>query len=131
MSGSASPRFAARGGARARIDRGAGTRRDRGNARAHRAAGESGMTLEPPEIGIIGSIALLFFCFIGVRIAYAAAIVGTIGLALMIGWDSGLRTAGVIPHAKTINYTLSVLPMFIIIGYLAYYAGITQAAFEA
>ena len=27
------------------------------------------------------------------------------------------------------NYTLSVLPMFILIGYLAYYAGITQAAF--
>ncbi len=29
------------------------------------------------------------------------------------------------------NYTLSVLPMFILIGYLAYDAGITQAALEA
>ena len=68
---------------------------------------------------------------LGVRIAYAAAIVGAFGLAVLTGWEAGIRTAGVVPHASVVNYTLSVLPMFILIGYLAYYAGITQAAFEA
>jgi tripartite ATP-independent transporter DctM subunit len=89
------------------------------------------MGLDALTQGIIGSVLLITLCVLGVRIAYAAAIVGTFGLVSIIGWDPGLRTAGIIPHASVVNYTLSVLPMFILIGYLAYYAGITQAAFEA
>ena len=87
--------------------------------------------LSPSQIGGLGVAALLVLCFIGVRFAFAAAIVGTAGLTMLIGWDAGLRTAGIVPYAAGANYTLSVLPMFILIGYLAYYAGITQTAFEA
>ena len=65
------------------------------------------------------------------RFAFAGAIVGTAGLVWLIGWDAGIRTAGIAPYTSGANYTLSVLPMFILIGYLAYYAGITQSAFEA
>src|SRR5688572_18402777 len=82
-------------------------------------------------IGIIGAAALVLLAVMGVRIAFAAAIVGTIGLMTLMGPEAGLRTAGVIPHAKSVSYTLSVLPMFIVIGYLAYYAGMTTACFEA
>jgi TRAP-type mannitol/chloroaromatic compound transport system permease large subunit len=89
------------------------------------------MSMEPLTLGIIGCGLLIFLCVLGVRIAYAAAIVGAFGLACLTGFGPGLRTAGVVPHASVVNYTLSVLPMFILIGYLAYYAGITQAAFEA
>ena len=38
---------------------------------------------------------------------------------------------GTIPHSKSVNYTLSVLPLFILIGYLAYHAGMTQSLFDA
>ena len=89
------------------------------------------MSMEPLTLGIIGCGLLIFLCVLGVRIAYAAAIIGAFGLAVLTGFGPGLRTAGVVPHASVVNYTLSVLPMFILIGYLAYYAGITQAAFEA
>jgi tripartite ATP-independent transporter DctM subunit len=89
------------------------------------------MSLEPLHIGIIGTAALLVLCFIGVRFAFAGAIVGTFGLASLIGWEAGFRIAGIAPYTAGANYTLSVLPMFILIGYLAYYAGITQTAFEA
>ena len=89
------------------------------------------MELSPLTIGCIGVVALLALCFAGVRFAFAGAIVGTIGLVWMIGWDAGIRTAGIAPYSAGANYTLSVLPMFILIGYLAYYAGITQGAFEA
>jgi len=87
--------------------------------------------LGPMTIGCIGVAALLALCFIGVRFAFAGAIVGTLGLISLIGVDAGIRTAGIVPFASGANYTLSVLPMFILIGYLAYYAGITQTAFEA
>jgi tripartite ATP-independent transporter DctM subunit len=87
--------------------------------------------LGPMTIGCIGVVAMLALCFVGVRFAFAGAIAGTAGLVAMLGWDAGLRTAGIVPFASGANYTLSVLPMFILIGYLAYYAGITQTAFEA
>jgi hypothetical protein len=85
--------------------------------------------LGPMTIGCIGVVAMLALCFVGVRFAFAGAIAGTAGLVAMLGWDAGLRTAGIVPFASGANYTLSVLPMFILIGYLAYYAGITQTAF--
>ncbi|MBM3557007.1 MAG: TRAP transporter large permease subunit, partial [Alphaproteobacteria bacterium] len=87
--------------------------------------------MDPLTIGTIGAAVLTLLAVMGVRIAYAAAIVGMFGLVALMGWEAGIQTAGVIPHAKSVNYTLSVLPMFILIGYLAYYAGITQASFEA
>jgi tripartite ATP-independent transporter DctM subunit len=49
----------------------------------------------------------------------------------MIGWDSGAGMAGTIPHSKSVSYTLSVLPMFILIGFLAFHAGLTEKLFDA
>jgi tripartite ATP-independent transporter DctM subunit len=68
---------------------------------------------------------------IGVRVYIAAATVGFVGLVAIIGWDAGAGMVGTIPHSKSVTYTLSVLPMFILIGYLAFHAGITQALFDA
>jgi tripartite ATP-independent transporter DctM subunit len=87
--------------------------------------------LEPMQLGVLGCGLLILLCVLGVRIAYAAAMVGTLGLVSMLGWTRGISAIGTIPHATTASYTLSVLPMFILIGYLAYYARITEAAFEA
>jgi len=81
--------------------------------------------------GIIGVLALVTLVFLGVRVFYAAALVGMIGLISLIGWDAGAGMAGTIPHSKVVSYTLSVLPMFILIGYLAFHAGITEALFDA
>jgi tripartite ATP-independent transporter DctM subunit len=89
------------------------------------------MEFGPMTIGCLGVAALLVLCFLGIRFAFAGALVGTAGLTMMLGWDAGIRTAGIAPYTAGANYTLSVLPMFILIGYLAYYAGITQTAFEA
>ena len=83
------------------------------------------------EIGIVGTIALIALVFAGVRVVYAAAFVGMVGLIAMLGWDAGAGMAGTIPHSKAVTYTLSVLPMFILIGYLAFHAGLTEMLFDA
>jgi len=82
-------------------------------------------------IGILGTVAMVALVFAGVRVFYAAAAVGLVGLVSMIGWDAGAGMAGTIPHSKSVTYTLSVLPMFILIGYLAFHAGLTEALFDA
>jgi tripartite ATP-independent transporter DctM subunit len=90
-----------------------------------------GLALSRDAIGIIGCIALLVFVVVGVRVYIAAAIVGAIGIVAIIGWQAGAGMVGTIPHSKSVNYTLSVLPLFILIGYLAYHAGMTQSLFDA
>ena len=87
--------------------------------------------MDPLDIGLIGILALLVLVFIGVRVFIAAGAVGMAGLISIIGWDAGIGMAGTIPHSKSLTYVLSVLPMFILIGYLAFHAGMTTAVFEA
>ena len=82
-------------------------------------------------IGVLGVVALVLLVFLGVRVFIAAATVGLIGMVAMIGWDAGAGMVGTIPHSKSVTYTLSVLPMFILIGFLAFHAGLTEKLFDA
>lgn len=82
---------------------------------------------------------LMALVLIGVRVAFATAFIGFLGLCLFFmqkqGFDKGLITAmklsGQIPHSKSTSYALSLIPTFILIGYLAYYAGLTKFLFDA
>ncbi|MEZ5741894.1 MAG: TRAP transporter large permease [Burkholderiaceae bacterium] len=87
--------------------------------------------MDPYNIGLLGVVAMIVLVFVGVRVYIAAAVVGLLGLVSIIGWDAGAGMAGTIPHSKSVTYTLSVLPMFILIGFLAFHAGITEALFDA
>lgn len=82
-------------------------------------------------IGFIGTGVLIVLVLAGVRVVYATATVGLLGVVAMIGWDAGATNVGMIPHAKGSLYALSVIPMFILIGFLAFHAGMTQALFDA
>lgn len=88
--------------------------------------------MDPLTIGISAGAALVALAALGVRIAYAAALVGVIGLTILMGdLYPAIVAAGTVPYSKGTSYELSVLPMFILIGYLAYYAGMTTTSFEA
>ncbi len=82
-------------------------------------------------IGLIGTGALLMMVLAGVRVYIVAALVGMLGVVAIIGWHSGAAISGTVPHSKSVNYALSVLPMFILIGFIAYHAGLTHALFRA
>ena len=91
------------------------------------------------EIGITVTVLMMVFLLMGMRVAFAAALGGTIGLVWILagrmGFEkalfAGLGMAGTIPHSKSVTYALSILPMFILIGFLAFHAGLTKALFEA
>ena len=82
-------------------------------------------------IGIGGVALLIALVALGVRVYVAAAVTGFLGLLLLKGWDVAAAVAGTIPHSKTVTYPLSVLPLFILIGFLAFHAGLTGRLFEA
>ncbi|MEF1289595.1 TRAP transporter large permease [Vibrio sp. M260118] len=91
------------------------------------------------EIGLWVSAAMLVFVILGVRVAFAAAIAGFIGLVWIfsakLGFERGflvaVKMAGTIPHSKVSSLALSLIPTFILIGFLAYHAGLTKSLFEA
>ena len=94
--------------------------------------------MEPIEIGLWLSGLLIILVFVGVRVAFAAAFIGFMGLVAIFSQKYGLekgfiiavKMAGTVPHSKATTYALSLIPTFILIGYLAYYAGLTKAIFE-
>ena len=81
-------------------------------------------------IGIAGVALLVALVAAGVRVYVAAALTGFLGLLWLKGWDVAAAVAGTIPHSKTVTYPLSVLPLFILIGFLAFHAGLTAKLFE-
>ncbi len=91
------------------------------------------------DVAIWLTVLLFVLVIIGVRVAFATAFIGFFGLSLFFmqkqGFDRGLITAlkltGQIPHSKSTSYALSLIPTFILIGYLAYFAGLTRYLFEA
>ncbi|MGB5836011.1 MAG: TRAP transporter large permease [Albidovulum sp.] len=100
--------------------------------------------MDPIDIGLVVTGGLLVFVVLGMRVAFAAALAGLVGLIWIFwakknyaiddfGWalTVAVKTAGQIPHAKVSSQALSLIPTFILIGYLAYYAGLTRALFEA
>ncbi len=100
--------------------------------------------MEALDIGLIVTGGLLALVLLGMRVAFAAALSGLVGLVWIfwsnkgyapaeLGWALGVavKTAGQVPHSKISSQALSLIPTFILIGYLAYYAGLTTALFEA
>ncbi|WP_026756228.1 TRAP transporter large permease [Sediminimonas qiaohouensis] len=100
--------------------------------------------MEPIEIGIAVSGVLLVLVALGMRVAFAAGLAGLLGLIWIFwskkGYDPAefdwaltvaVKIAGQVPHSKVSSQALSLIPTFILIGYLAYYAGLTKALFEA
>ena len=60
------------------------------------------------------------------RIAFATAFCGFVGLWILRGYTPAATLASLIPHGHLAVYPLLVLPLFILMGYFAYYAGITR-----
>ncbi|MFY0681030.1 MAG: TRAP transporter large permease [Thalassovita sp.] len=86
---------------------------------------------DPFLVGVITLGLLLLLIVLGVRVVFAAAVVGLLGLVELRGWGPAAGIIGTIPHSKSSTYALSVLPMFIFIGFLAFHAGMTQQLFDA
>ena len=82
--------------------------------------------MEPVVIGLLSMLVLLMLLLSGMRIAFATALCGFLGLWILRGYTPAAGLAGLIPEGHLANYTLLVLPLFIMMGYFAYYAGITR-----
>ncbi len=82
-------------------------------------------------IGIAGVAGLLGVLFLRVPIGTALILVGVGGYAAMDGWRKALFMLGSVPVELASAYSLSVVPLFILMGAIASRAGMSRELFNA
>ena len=81
--------------------------------------------------GFVGVAALLVAILARVPIAIALAGVGLLGYAAVDGWGKALHMIGSVPFELARAYSLSVVPLFILMGAVASRATMSRELFDA
>ncbi len=79
---------------------------------------------------LLGFLAVFALMFMRIPIALAMGIVGFFGLALLRSWDASLISTLSVIKSTGFSYTLSVIPLFILMGNLTARAGMAAELFE-
>jgi C4-dicarboxylate transporter, DctM subunit len=87
--------------------------------------------MEPLSIGYIGCATFVALIFLRVPIAYGMAIVGTVGLLFVYDFATVFKFVPVEIYSHTSSFTLSALPLFLLMGYLAFYADLSTDSYDA
>lgn len=89
------------------------------------------MKLTPATVGWIALAIFVFVLFIGVPVASAMLLIGVLGFWWLTGGKSALGVAASTPFSAASEYTITVLPLFIVMGIFAGLAGFAEKGFEA
>ncbi len=82
-------------------------------------------------IGILGIVLLLVLIFLRVPIAVALATSGLLGYSAIDGWARALKMFGLVPYNLASAYSLSVIPLFILMGTVAARGNMATELFQA
>jgi tripartite ATP-independent transporter DctM subunit len=82
--------------------------------------------MDPVVLGVISLAVLTLFLLSGMRLAFATALCGFLGLWALRGYDPAAALSATTIFGHITNYNLLVLPLFIAMGFFAYHAGITR-----
>ena len=101
----------------------------------HRGSGhdlvEGREAMSVAAIGLLGVALLLVLILARVPIALALATAGLLGYAAIDGWAPALKMVGLVPYQLASSYSLSVVPLFILMGAIASRANMATELFQA
>lgn len=81
-------------------------------------------------LGILGIVVLFVLIFLNVPVGFSLAGIGFLGVGVVRGFDSGLNFLGVEYYRTASTYVLSVIPLFIGMGFLASEADLSRQSFR-
>ena len=87
--------------------------------------------MDPITLAIIVMLAMFALLAIGLPIGFAMAVTGFIGSTFLIDLDAALSLLGQTAYETTITFNLSVVPLFILMGYFASNSGLSEGLFRA
>ena len=89
------------------------------------------MDMDPIINGGIAFAAVLILMVLNIPIGIAMLLVGFTGFALISGFDPAIFVLGTAPFDAVSKYTLSVLPLFVLMGNLANSANLSRNLYDA
>ncbi|MFD1858356.1 TRAP transporter large permease [Aeromicrobium camelliae] len=89
------------------------------------------LPLVPEAIGGMGIIMMLCLIFLRVPVAMALLIPALLGMYAMRGSALVASTMTSLPYGEVASWSLSVVPMFILMGLLLWRAGLTESIYDA
>ncbi|MDZ5697482.1 TRAP transporter large permease [Chelativorans sp. M5D2P16] len=87
--------------------------------------------MSAPLTGVVGLVALLALISIRVPVAIAMGVVGVVGGIYINGWFSLGFVLGSQPFVTSSSYSLSVIPLFVMMGAFASRAGLSASLYQA
>jgi tripartite ATP-independent transporter DctM subunit len=78
----------------------------------------------PEVLGILGFVAMFVLLALGIHVGISMAVTGFFGCVLMLGFSRSLSQLVATPYFTVADYSFIVLPMFIMMGELAFQGGI-------
>lgn len=87
-------------------------------------------TTDPRTLGMMIICALIMLLFSKTLISSALALAGFFGMTFLSGVKSGLGLMGSVPYSTTANYSMCVIPFFLLMGVFAYHAGVSRSLYH-
>jgi len=87
--------------------------------------------MSPTLVGIIGLVVLIVVLFSRMPVGFVMALLGLVGFSYMVSLEAGLSLL-----AKDIfdifgNYSFTVIPLFVLMGQIAFHAGISRRLYDS
>lgn len=87
--------------------------------------------MTPLQIGILGLILLVILLLSGLPVAFTMAIIGAVGYAYMVSFSASSYLVAADIFDNFTSYTLTVIPLFVFMGQIAFHSGISRRLFDA
>jgi C4-dicarboxylate transporter DctM subunit len=87
--------------------------------------------VSPTVAGIIGILALFLFIFSKMPVGFVMAVIGFLGFGYLVSFDASLNLIAKDVFSVFSSYSLTVIPLFVLMGQLAYHSGISSRLFDS
>lgn len=82
-------------------------------------------------VGVIGIIVMIAIIFLGMNMGMAMFFVGFVGYAICSGFTAAMGVLRTVPYTQATAYSLSVVPLFVLMGQFAFESGISSGLYKA
>jgi len=86
--------------------------------------------MSPVSIGILGILILFILLAMRMQIGFAMALVGFLGFIVLNSFESAIGVLGIDPIRTSASYTLSVIPLFLLMGQFAHHSGMGAEIYQ-
>lgn len=87
--------------------------------------------MSPTLTGLVGIAALFILIFLRIPVGFVMAGVGFLGFGYIVSFDASMNMVAKDLFSVFGSYSLTVIPLFVLMGQLAYHSGISKRLFNA